>query len=278
VLAYSPILHGLRSSSALRHVVTGTSTLCPNDATSCARHLPRAPLPVAGVTCPRDDLRGHLDRHYPAVIAPTGSCAPPLPSPRLRFILFRSVFAGCRTPLPRSAGSRRYLCIPYRLAWSRTPARPAGALIRFFPADDNLTSIATGSARTKYPAKQLHAGDCSRGCRHFIMFRLADSLDLPVAPTATTLRRAARPFTSRNSCAVTRHKPRYRYVSDTDNRHGGTFTRWNAALSAAHTIRNHKSGIRRGHAPKSSDRPIHAPRSIDKLALPTRFHEKIDWS
>jgi len=45
--------------------------------------------------------------------------------------------------------------------------------------------------------------------------------------------RAAGPFTPRKTHAVTQHEPWYRYVPESGNWHGGTFTRWIAALSAA---------------------------------------------
>ena len=52
---------------------------------SHSRHLPRAPLPVVGVTRHQGDLRGHLREHYPSFKAPTGSCAGPRPSHLPRF-------------------------------------------------------------------------------------------------------------------------------------------------------------------------------------------------
>ena len=44
---------------------------------------PGAPLPVVGVTPSQGVLREHLGRRYASVVAPTGSCARPFPSPRL---------------------------------------------------------------------------------------------------------------------------------------------------------------------------------------------------
>ena len=66
------------------------------------------------------------------------------------------------------------------------------------------------------------------------MFRLPYLLDPPVAPTAANpSRRAAGPYTPRNAHLVTQHGPWYRYVPESGNWHGRTFTRWIAALSAA---------------------------------------------
>jgi hypothetical protein len=45
--------------------------------------VPRAPLPGVGVTHHQGDLTSHLRGRYPSIIALTGSCARPQPSPRL---------------------------------------------------------------------------------------------------------------------------------------------------------------------------------------------------
>jgi hypothetical protein len=58
-------------------------------------------------------------------------------------------------------------------------------------------------------------------------------LDPPTAPTASLSRWAAGPFTPRVDHAVTRHDLWFRYMPESGNWHGGTFTRWTAALSAA---------------------------------------------
>ena len=47
------------------------------------RRVPRAPLPVAGVTRSRGDLQGRLRGHYSSFLAHTGSCVRPSPSRRL---------------------------------------------------------------------------------------------------------------------------------------------------------------------------------------------------
>ena len=72
-------------------------------------------------------------------------------------------------------------------------------------------------------------------------------LDPPVAPTAANpSRRAAGPFTPRNAHLVTQHEPWYRYVPESGNWHGGTSTRWIAALSAASHIRQHPDELHQG--------------------------------
>jgi hypothetical protein len=45
--------------------------------------------------------------------------------------------------------------------------------------------------------------------------------------------RAAGPFTPRNERVVTLHELWHRYIPEPGNWYGGTFTHWNAALSAA---------------------------------------------
>jgi hypothetical protein len=59
------------------------------------------------------------------------------------------------------------------------------------------------------------------------MFRLPYLLVLQVAPTSTAFlrHRAARPFTPRNGRVVTLHELWYRYIPESSNWYGGTFTR-----------------------------------------------------
>ena len=59
-------------------------------------------------------------------------------------------------------------------------------------------------------------------------------LGLQVAPTAEEqVFKAAGPFTPRNGRVVTLHELWHRYIPEPGNWYGGTFTHWNAALSAA---------------------------------------------
>ena len=149
----------------------------------------------------------HVGEHYPSFIAHTGSWARPKPSCRLRLSLLRQVFAGCRQSLLGDGPSRRYLRNPCIGAWTHTPRRPFGALARFFPKGNGLTSRTTGLARQITSAMQLQRRAKFRGCSHSVMFRLLYSLDPQVAPTAETYSlRAAGPFTSRNGRVVTLHE------------------------------------------------------------------------
>jgi len=132
-------------------------------------------------------------------------------------------------PLPR-----RYLRIPCIGAWTPTPPRPSGASTCFFPESIGLTSRFTSSARETIPAMQLSAGERFRSCSHSVMFRLPCLLGPPVAPTAVGFaHRAAGPFTPRNERVVTLHELWHRFIPEPGNWYGGTFTHWNAALSAA---------------------------------------------
>jgi hypothetical protein len=73
-----------------------------------------------------------------------------------------------------------------------------------------------------------------RGGSHSVMFRLPCLLAPQMAPTA----QARSPTGSRDVYATQwtgSYLPElwYRYMTESDNYHGGTFTRWIAALSAA---------------------------------------------
>jgi hypothetical protein len=146
----------------------------------------------------------------------------------------QKVFAGCCQSLLEDGPSRRYLRIPCIGAWTPTPLRPSGAFACFLPENFGLTSRFKSSARKTIPAMQLQQGSIFRGCSHSVMFRLPCLLGPPVAPTAVGFaHRAAGPFTPRNGRVVTLHELWHRYIPEPGNWYGGTFTHWNAALSAA---------------------------------------------
>ena len=82
--------------------------------------------------------------------------------------LFQRVFAGCRQSLLVDAPSRRYLhnlCIG---AWTPTPRCSSGALARFFPEDNGLTSKGTRSAHRKYPDNATSTGNAISGLQSFL--------------------------------------------------------------------------------------------------------------
>jgi len=73
-----------------------------------------------------------------------------------------------------------------------------------------------------------------RGGSHFVMFRLPWSLAPQVAPTAQTLCPAGSQGVYTTQWTGSRLPELwYRYMTESDNYHDGTFTRWIAALSAA---------------------------------------------
>ena len=164
-------------------------TAYPSSESGAGQGPPSAQSPFARNRCYllRRGVLHHIREHYPSFIAHTGSCARPKPSRRLRLSLIRRVFAGCRQSLLGVGPSRHYLCNPCVGAWTPTPQCSPGALTRFFPKDNGLTSDVTSSAHQTTPAMQLQQGILFRGCSHSLMFRLPRSLDPQVAPTAEAL-------------------------------------------------------------------------------------------
>jgi len=79
------------------------------------------------------DVQRLLIGSYSHFIAPTGSCAKPLPSCRLWHSLLRQVFAGCCQPLLRNGPSRRYLCQSFPACLDPYSGCSQGARARFFP-------------------------------------------------------------------------------------------------------------------------------------------------
>jgi len=134
-----------------------------------------------------DSIYCYLNRHYPIIIAHTGSWARPKPSLCLQINSVEGLCppqADCKSLLGDGL-SRHYLCNPCVGAWTPTPRCPPGAFTRFFPRDNGLRSDVTPSAHRKiFPAMQLQQGIISQGCSHSVMFRLPRSLDPQVAPTA----------------------------------------------------------------------------------------------
>jgi len=118
---------------------------------------PNAESPFASLRCylAEGNICCYLNRHYPVLIAHTGSWARPKSSFRLRLSLLRKVFAGCCQSLLEDGPSRRYLRSPCIGAWTPTPQRPFGAHARFFPKDNGLTPSRKGSARQMIAAMQL---------------------------------------------------------------------------------------------------------------------------
>jgi hypothetical protein len=70
-------------------------------------------------------------------------------------------------------------------AWTHTPVVPSGALTRFFPGDNGLHHVGSGSALNNLSVPQLPYGVASRGYSHSLMFRPPGLLATQVAPTAS---------------------------------------------------------------------------------------------
>lgn len=104
----------LRINRSVRHCVRVGSAQNPP--------RPRAPLHRARRYPPGQGVSNPIGGHYPAFIAPTGSCASPTSSPRLGITLANRVFAGCYQPLLQLGPSRRYLCESFPACMDPYPA------------------------------------------------------------------------------------------------------------------------------------------------------------
>ena len=177
------------------------------------RRVPRAPLPVAGVTRSRGDLQGRLRGHYSSFLASYGLMRQTKSLPAPRWSLVRRVLAGCRQSLLGDGPSRHYLCNPCVGAWTHTPPRLSSALAHSFLESTGLTPRKMRSAREIVPAMQRQQGAVFRGCSHSFIFRLLRSLGPQIASTAASSCWAAGPFTPRIARVVTHSGMWHRYVS-----------------------------------------------------------------
>ena len=192
----------------------------------------------------RRDVLHHVREHYLSFLAHTSPCVRPNPSGRLQFpwptgLCRLSSVPAARWPFPVLSPQSLHRCLdPY-------PAAPLRCLCPFLPGE--LRSHLT-KKKFDTPEDGRYATLTTqrfRGCSHSLMFRLPCSLDPLIAPTAGPhFPRAAGPFTPRNSRGVTRHGPWHHYVPESDNWHGGTFTRWTAALPAAPLCGRDRSSTR----------------------------------
>jgi hypothetical protein len=139
----------------------------------------------------RRNVHRSLGQRYPALFATAHSCASPAASATPCSSLWVPVFAGCHEPLLPTGPSRRYLCRSFSTCLDPYPGGSRGAPTRFFPQDDGLPGMTTRSAlhiiRTATSVRAIF-----RGCSHLVIFRPADLLATPVAPTAVL--RTGRPW------------------------------------------------------------------------------------
>jgi len=157
----------------------------------------KSPFALSGCYPLRGGVSHHLERHYPLIIALTGSCARPKPSR-----CFRSPYAAglCRlSPVP--AGSW-----PFPTLSPQVFPQVPGPLPRWDPMVHMPVSSHRTSAFPKLQEGRLphlirtatSVRDCLRGCSHSVMFRPPGLLTTQVAPTAVPHQRnwAAVTFTS----------------------------------------------------------------------------------
>ena len=170
------------------------STRCP----PCTES-PFAPL---GCYPSRGGVCRHLERHYPFLIAHTGSCARPTPS---RSLLPRLSLVGLCRLLPAPAGRWSFPTLSPQVS----PQVP-GPLPRWDPMVHSPVSSHRTAAFPTYllgrlpqrTVERLHYGSLFRGCSHSAMFRPPGLLITQVAPTAVSWRDwAAVTFTSEHLTA-----------------------------------------------------------------------------
>jgi len=150
---------------------------------SWSHQVPRAPLRAQGVTS-----RAGTSRIPSAGTTPPSSLLQahaPILNPPTAYGrgLDRRVFAGCCQPPLGVGPSRRCLCESVSACLNPYPGRSCGARTRFFPQNNGLPDVMTrsalGNTRTAISVRRLF-----RGCSYSIIFRPADLLAPPIAPTA----------------------------------------------------------------------------------------------
>ena len=153
---------------------------------------PSVQSPFARFRCyrRRGNVAHPLGERYPSVFAPTGSCASPRLSDRLRSSLGRPVFAGCRQPRLRRGPSRRSSVNLSSDAW--TPAPVVVTMLVLVTSRDASAFPALGRVGCpQFPAQRLLCGSNFRDCSHSLRFRPPSLLAPQIAPTAGTVPWAA---------------------------------------------------------------------------------------
>jgi len=148
--------------------------------------LPRAQSPLARARryLARRGLLDPVSRGYPAVIAPTDSCAHPPPSSCLGAPLGHPVCTGGCQPLLGGGPSRRSLCASVPACLAPYPGSSWSASTRFFLHDNGLPLVRTRSAR-RTARTAISVRRPSRGCSHFFMCRPTGVLATQIAPPDT---------------------------------------------------------------------------------------------
>jgi hypothetical protein len=216
-----PVFHGSAAPGSTSRTVQG-----PPRAQSPFARLRRYPnrrdvssITSEGVTPPSSLLRTHApDQNPPVVFGFPYSTGPrrllPAPAGKWSFpTLSLQSFHRCLDPYPGMP------------LWCPRP---------FLPRESQPHPRCTEFGASTTRRNATSTATLFRGGSHFVMFRLPCLLAPQVAPTA----QARCPAGSRDVYATQwtgSYLPElwYRYMTETDNYHGGTFARWIAALSAA---------------------------------------------
>ena len=143
----------------------------------------------------------------------------------------------CRLP-PAPAGTWTFPTLFPQSLQSRLdpyPAVPLRCSYPFLPEGLRLHISGHMFSTPRLSCIAASAGEGFQGCSHSFMFNLLCLLGPQTAPTAPLSRWAAGPYTPRIDHAVTCHDLWHRYLPESGNWQGGTFTRWIVALSAAPT-------------------------------------------
>ncbi len=154
----------------------------------------------------RGGLASHLEGRYPLVVARTGSCARPSPSPRLGSRLVRAVFAGCRQSLLRDGPSRHYLCDPCVGARTPTPPRSPTAYVRFFRQGHRPHPRGDGFGARNYPHTATSVGNPISRLQSFDHLR-APTLARPPGCSHRSAQGAGRPGLSHHASPGRLPKP-----------------------------------------------------------------------
>ena len=131
------------------------------------RRVPRAPLPVAGVTRSRGDLQGRLRGHYSSFLAHTGSCVRPSPSRRLG----SPSYAGpCRlSPVP--AGGWPFPTLSLQSLRRRLDPSPAASLectCPFLPREHRPHATEDAFGTRNCPCNATSTGSRISGLQSFV--------------------------------------------------------------------------------------------------------------
>jgi len=147
---------------------------------------PSAQSPFARSRCylsRRGSLR-HVSGRYPAVFAPTGSCASPTPSHRL---WSKPRSAGLCRLLSAPAGHSTFPALPPRILPQMPgplPRRSPWCTYSFLPIGHRPSPFPNWVGTPQYPVQRRQYGGWFRGCSHSLMFRPLGLLATQVVPTA----------------------------------------------------------------------------------------------